>query len=473
MQPVRRPLDRFEVLTLAHLGAMILASTWILGSNSAAGPCALSWLGLLAPAIAVGAYLRPERRSRLGLKPLLWLWPLALFNLLVLASCLAPSFRELHYGDEIVLAPIRLPAWKPSTAEPRVSLQSLWLFDALYLSAFNLVAIVRRRRALRALLLGAMANALALAVFGTVQRLTGARGVFFGLIPAPWQTFFFATFLYHNHWGAYALLMIAVCLALAWRYLLRAASLRHFARTPGLLAILTALLLAVTEPLCASRSCSALLLPLFGIAAAHWLARLVRKRRQYRESVAAPIFGGCLAAAALAAVTWFLAGDVIEARVATTRQQLAQLHVEGGLGSRSVLYRDTWRMARDKLWFGWGMGSYPRVFMEYNTQEYSPVDGLMNFYRAAHNDWLQSVAEDGLVGTALLALCAVVPLAGLSPRRIRGTLPAYLLAGCGLILFYAWLEYPFGNAAVVLTWLVCYFSALEYAHLGSLRARKA
>jgi uncharacterized membrane protein len=43
--------------------------------------------------------------------------------------------------------------------------------------------------------------------------------------------------------------------------------------------------------------------------------------------------------------------------------------------------------------------------------------------------------------------------------------PAYLLAGCGLILLYATVEFPLGNLAVVLTWWVCFFSAVHYARL--------
>ena len=48
-------------------------------------------------------------------------------------------------------------------------------------------------------------------------------------------------------------------------------------------------------------------------------------------------------------------------------------------------------------------------------------------------------------------------------------MPAYLLGGCGLILVYAWVEFPFGNPAVVILWWICFFAAVRYSRLESSR----
>jgi O-antigen ligase len=90
---------------------------------------------------------------------------------------------------------------------------------------------------------------------------------------------------------------------------------------------------------------------------------------------------------------------------------------------------------------------------------------MPRFYRDAHSDWLQSLAEHGFIGSALLALCALLPARHLRLRHLTSPLPAYLLAGCTLVLLYAWIEFPFGNLAVVLTWWLCFFSAVHYARL--------
>jgi hypothetical protein len=34
-----------------------------------------------------------------------------------------------------------------------------------------------------------------------------------------------------------------------------------------------------------------------------------------------------------------------------------------------------------------------------------------------------------------------------------------------LLLVYAWVEFPFGNLAVVLTWWITFFGAVQYARL--------
>lgn len=457
-------LTRLEKAVLAHLVVLLLAGTWVLGGNAVWVRTLISWWGSLGILLTLAAALAGLTRGPADYRPLLWLWPWALFNALVLYSCLTPSFREVRFGSEVMLNQIALPTWPPNTAVPSLSLQGLWLFDGVFLSCFNLAFIVRRRRALRGLLLFCAGNAVALAIFGSIQQLVGAPGIFFGLIPSRRQPFFFASFIYHNHWGAYALLMIALCLALARHYLRRSGEAGLFSSPAGTM-LLGALLLAATEPLSASRSCTLLLVPLLGVAALHWMRRIIQRRRHYNESAAGPIaaalVGGILAVAGI----WYVAREVIVARIATSRDQIAAIRAMGGLGSRAILYRDTWRMAQDKLWFGWGMDSYPHVFMQYNTQEISPVDGLPNYYFDAHNDWLQSLAEHGVVGTLLLVLCPLAPLLALRRRSI-GPLSGYLLGGCALLVFYSVMEFPFDNTGVVICWWVCFFSAVQYVRLS-------
>ena len=114
----------------------------------------------------------------------------------------------------------------------------------------------------------------------------------------------------------------------------------------------------------------------------------------------------------------FLLGrPVIEARLETTRQQVEDIRRHGDFGARQQLYADTWHMARDKLWFGWGLGSYATVFGIYNSQyAVEPWFG-QTFYAQAHSDWLQSVAEVGLTGTGLLRCYGLLPLAAVFRHR--------------------------------------------------------
>jgi hypothetical protein len=449
-----------ERITLWHVGIFLVVTTWAFGGQADWLTLPLACWGSLG-ALITFAIVRDRTAWHDGwMRPLAWLWPIAIFNALVLLAALNPSFRELRWGDETLLVKTAHQAALPSSARPALALRALWLFDAIYLSCFNLTLVVRQRRALRLILLVAVANALALAVFGTMQKLSHAQGLFFNTVPSP-QKQFFASFVYHNHWGAFMLLMIAACLALVWHYGRRAA--RDFLHTPAPAGLTVLLLLAATLPLSTSRSSTVLGILLLAAALAHAIGRLIQHRRRANESAALPLLGAAAAIAIAIAGIWFVARESIVARVAKTQEQAAEIWERGSLGQRSELYRNTWRMAEDNIWFGWGMASYPHVFTLYNTEQ--SADKLPRFYHDAHSDWLQGMAEHGIVGTTLLALSALLPLMRVRRRHVTNTISAYLLGGCALVLLYALVEFPFGNVAVVLAWWLCFFCAVHYARL--------
>jgi O-antigen ligase len=124
-------------------------------------------------------------------------------------------------------------------------------------------------------------------------------------------------------------------------------------------------------------------------------------------------------------------------------------------------------MAAAKPWFGWGLESYAYVFRIFNTQRAAETWVWIPFYARAHNDWLQSLAEVGFVGTGLLALLVLRPLLAVHWRRVHSLLPRYLLAGCALVLLYAWVEFPFANPAVMLVFWSSLFLAVRYASLST------
>jgi O-antigen ligase len=317
---------------------------------------------------------------------------------------------------------------------------------------------------LRSVLLVLGGNAVALAVFGTFEKLSGAGGLWFGLVPSP-NPKFFSTFIYHNHWGAFTLLNTAVCLGLLFHHVRRGGQ-RDIWHSPVLLGALATLLLAATIPLSASRSCTALLSVLLFGALLHHTARLIRRRRERHESAALPAAGLVLAALLATAAIAYLGREVIAQRARLTTEQLGAIAKEETLNSRLTVYRDTWRMAAVKPWFGWGLESYAHVFRIYNTQRATESWFGTPFYAEAHNDWFQSLAEVGFVGTGLLALLVFLPLHSVPWRQVESMLPRYLLAGDALVLLYAWVEFPFANPAVMLTFWVILFCAVRYATLS-------
>jgi O-antigen ligase len=465
-----QPLAPIELVTLVHVGAAAIFAAWAFGGNAAWSRTLLaSWSSLSVFIIIAAIDSRHERGSgalRIMLHPLRWLWPLAVFNVVVLVSACNPSFREIATDTGPVLVRCAEMAWLPGSARPGLTLRALWLFDGTFLTCFNLALVIHQRRALRGLLLVLGASALALSIFGTFQKFAKSDGLYFGLVKSP-NPAFFASFIYHNHWGAFILLTIAACLGLVWHYSRRSGrEYRNFWHSPAFVGLVLVFFLVATIPLSTSRSSTLLAIILLGAAFLHWTARLVRQRRTYHESAVLPVAGACLALTLAGAAIFWLGWPVIERRLAQTQDQVAQMRAQGSIGGRAVLYRDTIRMARDRLWFGWGMGSFHTVFFTYNTQDVK-LAGFPITYADAHSDWLQSVAEVGLVGTGLLGLLGVVPLLALRRRHFGGPVPAYLFGGCGLVLLYAWIEFPFGNPAVVLTWWLCFFVAVRYVDLAS------
>ncbi len=459
-----------EVITCIHVAIFALVTAWWFGGQSAGARLGLGAWGSLSVLILLASLRDRYAWRERGMKVGWWLLPLGIFDVLVLIGAMNPGFRTGTLDGLTFLIPMQVPVWQPTSAKPPLTLEALWVFNTIWLSAFNVALIVRKRRSLR-LLLGAMVlNATVLAVIGTAQKFTGAKGLFFDAVPSP-QEKFFSTFVYHNHWGSFTVLMMAACLGLVWHFARRKTA-RDFLHSPAFSGVVIILLLAVTLPLSLSRSTTVVGLALLGLAFAHVMFRTIAVRRRYRESIAPPILA-LLAAAVVAGVgIWNFTHDSIATRVEKTREQIAEMRAAGGIGGRARLYQDTWRMGRDRPVFGWGMASYPHVFMIYNTTD-SPADRLPVHFNDAHSDWLQSFAEHGAVGTTLLVLCAVLPLASLRRRHLRSPLVGYLLAGCGLIVLYATVEFPFGNFAVVLHWWLLFFCGVQYCRLIAREERRA
>ena len=87
-------------------------------------------------------------------------------------------------------------------------------------------------------------------------------------------------------------------------------------------------------------------------------------------------------------------------------------------------------------------------------------------YATAHNDWLQSLAETGLVGTSLLVLTLVVPLVSFTRHSSRHPLVVYPLLGLTIVLLYALFEFPFSSGAFLITFWVLFFTAIRKVELS-------
>jgi O-antigen ligase len=450
-----------EQLTLGHVLVLLLGASWVFGGNIWWMRTVLSVWASLGLVITIAAFLQPGDRGQEARSRAWWLLPWALFIVLVVVSAFNPSFRPMTAEGSPVL--VNLGArWRalPSSVEPAKALHELWFYSGVYLSAFNLLLVPRSRRLLRLLLVVGATNCLVLAVFGTLQKLI-ANDLYFGAAHSP-NSRFFATFLYNNHWGAFMVLWLATAAGLLFHHATRASG-RDLWHSPFTAAALGLLFIATSAPVSASRAATTMAATVMAIVIAHGLLRITASRRAHGRSLVPPIAALLLIVlCTTAAVTWLAQRSIHE------RYRETQLALEGNqslLSGRIDLYRDTWELAERKPVFGWGFESFSSAFFLIRPRPLQANRQYESSYAEAHSDWLQSVAETGFVGTALAVLMGLIPLAALTRRAWRHPLVLYPLSGCGLVALYAWIEFPYANGAVLVTFWLLLFTGLRYSCL--------
>jgi O-antigen ligase/tetratricopeptide (TPR) repeat protein len=121
---------------------------------------------------------------------------------------------------------------------------------------------------------------------------------------------------------------------------------------------------------------------------------------------------------------------------ASGREQIASRLQETLTGdtsqqTRLIAWQGTFAMIHDFPLLGVGLGAWPELFPHYRRPPWSPL-----FYREAHNDYLELVAETGLLGGVLLVWFFLRSGRGVA-RGLRTASPqvlpylAALLAACG------------------------------------------
>ena len=455
---MRHSTDLNDWVVFGHVGGMILVTSWSFGGQTPwMRDLATFWglVGGLGIAIRTMTIRGRDPRRTPG-RYFVLLWPLLAFALLAGASALNPLFTPMLLGGREALVESKSIQWLPGTASPGETLHDLALFLGIAISCFNLYWSVNDRRTIRRLCLLLAVNGVALAVLGTIQKLLHSTLMIGGVLPPNLK--FFSTFIYHNHWGAFTLVTLCMCTALLFHHA------RHmhgsYWNSPGSAGLVATLFLAASLPLSESRSSTALAVLVAGGALTHaaWLA--VRKRKELKSLAIPAAIALMLLGAAVGAIT-YLARPVFEARILQTKQQVAEMR-EGNwvaVDDRPAVYRDTLRMIADRPFTGWGMDTFGTVFPLYKG---SDIVGPR--YVAAHSDWLQTLAECGILGTLLLVIFVLRFLWRL-PVFASGPFPGWLLAGCAVVVLYAALEFPFEDPAVQMIFWTAFFGAVRYVRL--------
>jgi O-antigen ligase len=266
---------------------------------------------------------------------------------------------------------------------------------------------------------------LAMAVFALVQHFAW-NGKFYWIRPteAPSP---FGPFANHNHFAGLMELLIPIPLGLLLTRAVRGEMrwLYGFAALMMSLAVLASLSRGGMVSLAASMG---------------FLLLLSLRARRYRdERRAAParlaVIGARIAITltmvivVVAGVFWIGADPIIE-RVTSGQQATGDAHAESFFNSRGWVWRDTLTMIRANPLTGVGLGAYGTAFSLYTAS-----DGSLSVPQA-HNDFLQIVADCGIIG-GLLALWFIVLLGRAIAYGVkaRDPLMAGMSLGCGASVF--------------------------------------
>ena len=254
---------------------------------------------------------------------------------------------------------------------------------------------LRRRRGYLILGWTSVLAALAVVAFGILNQ--KSYGTVLGF-PVPYNTQSFGTFMNRNHAGVYLYLHAGVALALTFWHIRRSGD-NVLRGGPHLAAAFLAFALALLAALTNSTAGAACVLALLVLAplTAYWFGFPGSSGSRRRIML---ITGGALA---LSAAAVLLVADLrpLLARV----QAKAANYQATGFDDRASLRRATWALATEggwtgRVWVGYGAGSYRWVSPPYQALQPEMVHQGKLRFRAlhAHNDWLEMLAEVGVIG---------------------------------------------------------------------------
>lgn len=402
---------------------------------------------------------RPYRLTpwpRLVRFPIFWLG-LALMAY-ILIQALNPAWIYCTNGTSWWLQGIPHISWLPAGMETPFARANPWRSLMILASVWMTVCAIwtgfTRRRSLHRLLLVIALNGVALSALGIAQKLSHATEILWHF-PAP-AGYFFATIIYKNHAAGFLNLTLAVAVGLALWY--RRQGERRLDRSdPGVVMLLAVLTIFVGDLFTNSRLGMSLggIGVLAGIGT--YLTLTVRHGHATGNPAPAVIVGGIVvvfAAVGFSAVSWTHLLDRF--------QRLAGADEDISITARIHARDATWRMFLDQPVLGFGAGSFRYYFPVYQRDyqdlyEEKVWNGhelvtMRKLWQFAHNDYIQALAEYGLMGGALIAAMILYWVVRLGRRR-RWLHPIGFGAAlaAGMTAVHCWADFELHNPAILIT----------------------
>ena len=262
---------------------------------------------------------------------------------------------------------------------------------------------LRRRRGYVQLAWIAIGATCVFAVFALLNQNDSNTTILGFKIPANCSPF--GTFINRNHAGAYFYLNATLAMALVYWHIRRAGDVA-LRGGPHLMAAFLALFLALFATFTNSVGSMGMIMALaLVVAPLAYFMGMPRESMAYKE-VAFVTLGALLTVSFIFLFSANFKGMEKKFNTKVANYQAA------GADDRSPLRHATWEMASaggatGKIWTGWGAGSYRWVspYFQAQQKEMQHTDGRLKVRATyAHFDWLQLLAEIGILGFIPIAV---------------------------------------------------------------------
>lgn len=402
-------------------------------------------------------------------------WLSCLFLIYIGIQGLNPEWEQKYVGTAWYVEHLPkgsyvewLPSGVSTNYKPVSALRVFHFYSAAFVLVWGLWVGLRRRKTV---LIGLWSFAVSgvimsqVAIFQKYMEATKVLWLIKSVNPNFWGSFF-----YRNHGVAFLILILITCAFLYFYHYNK--SQRHMQRGgPYLLLLVFVVLVALSIALALSRGGI-----LFGSVFVVFFLLAAGLRSFFSRSTWTTALASLL-------VLGFIGGggynilrhvdvEAIEKRFGDIEATIENMDSD----DRTMCTKITWKMAKVRLVYGWGAGSWSYIFPMYQKsypklfyRGYNWKRGWYgrNYFIYAHNDVVQFLAEYGILG------CSFVVLGGmywgfLALFRSAGNRMAALMlfAGAGVILSHAFVEFIFQSPAywVALNGLACLSCKLLVLH---------
>lgn len=268
---------------------------------------------------------------------------------------------------------------------------------------------------------------LALAVFGLIQKFSWNGKYFWFIQPSTPPSSPFGSFVNHNHFAGYLEMIAPIALAMIL--------VRSIHREIMIFYGFALVMMSVAIFLSLSRGGMISLVAGLVFVIAFGAKTALHRFRGYEVQSRAPVILLQILATLLIAVTitlgvlWTGGDEVLDrARQVEVRSELRGVgdDKQGFLESRQWIWRDTMEMIRANWQTGVGLGAYETAYPLFTKSNGAVI------VSQAHNDYLQVIADCGVIGGILAVWFLVVLFRDIKQAmRHRETVMSGMALGCG------------------------------------------